>query len=226
MSKVERADIHVPVPEPGVRRVEDLPTVTTLLIAANVLIHFATIPSVLGLDLRSVAGNCIQPSAVVGSALRGMQPHRLITSAFVHSSDIHLYYNMASLLWKGLHLERRMGSRSFLKLVIFAIVCSNALFVMLSYALNLMTVPPHITGYNTCAAGFSAALFCLKYVWNIQSPDVAKVGDFQVQTQMVSWLELLLISQVAPSTCFQAHLAGILAGMLYVKQFSGDPAMH
>ena len=37
----------------------------------------------------------------------GMEVHRLWLSAIYHLSDMHLYYNMVSLLWKGRILEVR-----------------------------------------------------------------------------------------------------------------------
>jgi rhomboid domain-containing protein 1 len=36
---------------------------------------------------------------------------RLLLSALVHGDDRHLYYNMTSLLWKGINLEGSMGTQ-------------------------------------------------------------------------------------------------------------------
>lgn len=36
---------------------------------------------------------------------------RLLLSALVHGDDRHLYYNMTSLLWKGINLEASMGTQ-------------------------------------------------------------------------------------------------------------------
>jgi len=44
-----------------------------------------------------------------GSSSEGWK--RLLGSAFVHADDHHLYYNMLSLLWKGIQLETSMGSK-------------------------------------------------------------------------------------------------------------------
>ena len=38
---------------------------------------------------------------------------RIILSAFYHGSEMHLVYNMGSLLWKGRQLELHMGSGHF-----------------------------------------------------------------------------------------------------------------
>ena len=57
---------------------------------------------------------------------------RLLVPAFRHTNDIHLYYNMVSLAWKGLEMERRLGSIKYLLTLAVLVVTSSSLYVLLS----------------------------------------------------------------------------------------------
>ncbi len=52
---------------------------------------------------------------------------RLFWSAFLHLDDVHLYWNMTSLLLKGAQLERRMGSAGFAGLLAELLLLSHAI---------------------------------------------------------------------------------------------------
>ena len=70
--------------------------------------------------------------------------------------------------------------------------------------------------FNSCAVGFSAVLFSLKYVWNRYADSNTNVFGISVPTKYAAWAELVMISLVTPNASFVGHLAGILAGVLYV----------
>ena len=76
---------------------------------------------------------------------------QLFIPIFVHGDEYHLYYNMASLLMKGVALELRRGSESFAVLVASFVVANAFAFVALSY----------FTGwsFHACTVGFSGVLF-------------------------------------------------------------------
>ncbi len=84
-------------------------------------------------------GNGAYPTTfgiIIGNLLAYLQPSiadnkhwsRLLLSPFFHLDDWHIYYNMASFLWKGISLERHYGSGYFLYMV--------AVFSVLSSAVN------------------------------------------------------------------------------------------
>ena len=87
---------------------------------------------------------------------------QLFIPIFVHGDEYHLYYNMASLLMKGVALELRRGSESFAVLVASFVVANAFAFVALSY----------FTGwsFHACTVGFSGVLFSLKVVVNFRAP--------------------------------------------------------
>jgi len=201
--------------------------VTLFLIILNLVIFFTTYHYILGYDLANVGQNCVKPSTIVG-AFRGgdLVLNRIALSAFVHMDHTHLYYNMISLGWKGIHLEKAQGSQTFLKLVLYSIFTSHLLYVLLGFTLNAAGFQEHVSGFNTCAVGFSATIFSLKYVWNTMSPGQnTEVLGVNIPSKTAAWAELLLINVVSPNTSVQAHVAGILAGYLYLKYATQQPIM-
>ena len=53
--------------------------------------------------------HCVSAERVLGS----LEVWPLVLHAFVHLSDMHLYYNLSSLLWKGRQLERQLGTAEY-----------------------------------------------------------------------------------------------------------------
>ncbi len=62
-----------------------------------------------GFDPNQVANICLNANAV---AVNG-EWARVMAAPLVHASDVHLFYNMLSLLMKGPGLEKRFGSIAF-----------------------------------------------------------------------------------------------------------------
>lgn len=83
----------------------------------------------------------------------GGQYSRLLWATLFHSSSMHLYYNMSSLLLKGRLLEPVMGTLQFAWLVLSFALCSSALMVAATVALDPIMPQYHLM--NTCAVGFS-----------------------------------------------------------------------
>lgn len=78
---------------------------------------------------------------------------RLIFSALFHANDIHLYYNMASFLYKGRLLERKFRSVYFLYLLVVFTVLTSFTYLGLNMALEKVLDD---SSYGlVCAVGFS-----------------------------------------------------------------------
>jgi len=58
---------------------------------------------------------CLRPSSVLAHG----DLRRVFFSSLEHVSDLHLYFNMISLIWKGRRLEKRYGSMAFAALLVF-----------------------------------------------------------------------------------------------------------
>ncbi|CAL8464708.1 g4243 [Coccomyxa elongata] len=199
---------------------EHRPPVTLGLVAGMVLLYFQ--PQGLVQYVPSVSNACLQPFQI----LEGWQWTRLLWSAFLHADDIHLFYNMSSLLWKGAQLEPDLGSMRFLGLVGELLLLSHVATVGLAAA--AAKVLPDLAGvqyYSSCAIGFSAVLFALKVVLSHRTPGWSYIGGIALPTKYVCWAELAYIQLLTPKASFLGHLGGILAGLLHVHVIEGGGTM-
>lgn len=81
---------------------------------------------------------------------------RLVLSPFYHGSDMHLYYNMLSLLYKGSWLEKKFGTPYFLYLMGVFTALTNAMYILLGLVLTKIF---NDDGYiRACAVGFSGSV--------------------------------------------------------------------
>ncbi|RXM98450.1 Rhomboid-related protein 4 [Acipenser ruthenus] len=67
---------------------------------------------------------------------------RLIFSPFYHADDWHLYFNMVSLLWKGIKLERRLGSPWFAYIIGVFSLLTGVVYIILEMVLTEFTKDP------------------------------------------------------------------------------------
>ncbi|KAK3561298.1 hypothetical protein QTP86_030710 [Hemibagrus guttatus] len=140
--------------------------------------------------------------------------HRLLLSPFHHVDDWHLYYNMVSFLWKGIKLERRLGTTGFAYLLSVFSLLTGLIYLLLEAGLTELTDDSSFS--MQCAVGFSGVLFGLKVVNNYYNPGgVQYIMGFPVANRYACWLELVLIHILNPGTSFVGHLSGILVGLLY-----------
>lgn len=78
---------------------------------------------------------------------------RLLLSPLHHADDFHLYANMASFLWKGIRLERRLGGAWFLYLLSVFSVLTGLVYLALEMLLSELTQDQSYS--MACAVGFS-----------------------------------------------------------------------
>jgi rhomboid domain-containing protein 1 len=193
------------------------PPLTMALLAINITIHINP-PQLylLGYNVASIGKNCLNPKLIIvefqnkGNILF----NRLFLSSVIHADDSHLYYNMISLLWKGINIEHNIGTEAFTILFIFSLIVSHLLIVIIAILLESFGIS-HYSGYNTCSIGFSAVLFSFKYVLNHSDKEMNNIMGIKIQSKYAAWLELILISLMNPSASFIGHLSGIFAGILY-----------
>ena len=141
----------------------------------------------------------------------------LLLSPFVHGHDYHLFYNMASFMWKAVTLERHFGSPYFLYMTAVFSLLSGLVYVAINI---LLTEFLDIWSYmNSCAVGFSAVIFALKVVTTHLQPEgvVMVMGIIPVPSRLACWAELVIISVIVPNASFVGHLSGILVGLAFVS---------
>lgn len=129
--------------------------------------------------------------------------------------ETHIFYNMLSLLWKGVQLETLMGSKEFALMVAALLGMSQG--IMLSLAKSLLLFFDYETPYyRQYAVGFSGVLFGMKVVLNSVSDGSTNVYGVEVPSSHAAWAELILVQMFVPEASFLGHLSGILAGLLYL----------
>ncbi|GJN06339.1 hypothetical protein PR202_ga24061 [Eleusine coracana subsp. coracana] len=194
------------------------PPVTAALLAANALVYLR--PGALHELLPSLTRISFSPHLIIeyGDWMR------FFLSPFYHLSETHLFYNMTSLLWKGIQLETSMGSAEFASMVAALLGLSQGITLLLSKGLLLLGDD---TSYFSHAAGFSGVLFGMKVVLNAWSDDFVYLHGMVIPSKYAAWAELILIQAFIPDTSFIGHLGGILAGLVYLwlkRSFNGsDP---
>jgi hypothetical protein len=110
-----------------------------------------------------------------------------------------------------------MGSINFFILVLFSAIMSPLLMILMSLTMNWYGWNQNLSSFNSCAVGFSAILFSLKYVLNQKSSGMEYVVGIPIVSKYVCWFELVIISLITPNASFLGHLAGILAGVTYMR---------
>ena len=131
------------------------------------------------------------------------QPWTIISSIFVHGGFGHILFNMISLYFLGSFFFRAVGEKSFLTVFFLGGLAGNALYLLL--------VPPNVIGI-----GASGAIFAIGGALAVLVPRVP-VYIFFIPIAMPLWAAILiffLLSFVFPEIAWQAHLGGVLAGVM------------
>jgi membrane associated rhomboid family serine protease len=163
------------------------------LIALNVLIFIITL---------------LRPEAVINflgltPALLSKQPWTIITSMFVHGGFAHILFNMIALYFLGGFLIRAAGERSFLAVFFLGGLVGNILYFLLG--------PQNIPGI-----GASGGIFALAGALAIMVPRVPVIL-FPIPIPMPLWVAtiiLVFISFLFSGIAWQAHLGGLLLGLV------------
>ena len=125
------------------------------------------------------------------------QFYRLLTSAFVHSSIIHLFFNLMAFYPLGRILEKQLGSIKFMIMLIFGII-----FGQLSSGA--------MSG-NTMLLGLSGGIYCLftYYIMYFVSQGFIELRSF------MPTIVLNLCLNFLPGVSWKCHLGGAVAGLMF-----------
>ncbi|XP_070279437.1 rhomboid-related protein 4 [Myotis yumanensis] len=183
--------------------INNIPPVTLATLAVNIWFFLS--------PLKPVYSSCLS----VEKCYQEKDWQRLLLSPFHHADDWHLYFNMVSMLWKGIHLERRLGSRWFAYVITTFSLLTGVVYLFLEFAFAECMGEPDFK--RSCAVGFSGVLFALKVLHNHYFPGgFVNILGFPVPHKFSCWAELVAIHLITPGTSFAGHLAGILVGLMYI----------
>lgn len=127
---------------------------------------------------------------------------RLITSAFLHGSFLHLLCNMYSLFILGNFLEYLYGTKKFL------------LFLFLGILFGSLTCG--ILSDNTIMIGMSGGLYCLMTIMILDLIMFRRINIISFSSTIL----LNLLINFMPNVAWQAHLGGAFIGLiLYFAEY-------
>ncbi len=176
---------------------------TTTLVALNVAVYVAEIAS--GSSWQSLSGKVYEQGALYGPLVADGDWWRLITSAFLHASPIHLLFNMLMLWWFGRSLEALIGPGRFVGLY-FASALAGA-------AGALLLNP------NTPTVGASGAVFgILGAGLVLERRRIYVFGGSALGIVIVN----IILSFTLSNISIGGHLGGLVAGiasMLLLMRF-------
>ncbi|XP_063093301.1 rhomboid-related protein 4 isoform X2 [Cavia porcellus] len=184
--------------------VSNIPPVTLATLAVNIWLFLN--------PLKPLQSSCLS----VEKCYQQKDWQRLLLSPLHHADDWHLYFNMVSMLWKGINLERRLGSRWFAYVLATFVLFTGVVYLLLQVACAEFMDEPDFR--RNCAVGFSGVLFALKVLNNHYCPGgFVNILGCPVPNKLACWAELLAIHFLSPGTSFAGHLAGILVGLMYTR---------
>lgn len=153
---------------------------------------------------------------------------RAVTAPWLHAGLLHLLFNMMSLAAIGPSLEKdTLGSLRFLAVNVHFVLVSSLLYCMLEFlwawggiASNGLSLSSPLLWrrMSSCAVGYSGVIFGLLVLRCHLSdrPQFSLFGMGRVHARYYPIVSLLVAQLLVPQASLLGHLAGCIAGYLYV----------
>ena len=163
-----------------------------VLIALNFLLFIAT---AIAQELILLLG--LQPESLLH------RPWTIVTSLFIHNGLWHIIVNMLTLYFFGTYLSKLVRGSKLLITYFCGGIAGSVLFIFLA--------PPY-----SIVIGASGAVFALGGALAVMRPKL-KVFVFPIPVPLPLWLAVIgggLIISFFPGIAWQAHLGGLVFGMI------------
>jgi membrane associated rhomboid family serine protease len=138
-------------------------------------------------------------------SLFGERPWTIVTNMFVHYDIWHIFGNMLTLYYFGRVLSQLVGQNKFLLLYFGGGILGNILYILLGPSLSI-------------AIGASGAVYAIAGALAVMMPTM-RVAIWGI-LPMPLWLVILLffvlwsIPNIVPGIAWQAHIGGLVAGLI------------
>jgi membrane associated rhomboid family serine protease len=178
--------------------------VTKILVAINVVVYLITVAQ--GSGLNDPGGSLFFKWALYGPAVQNGDWWRLITSAFLHASVLHIAFNMLALWWLGAPVEAALGRVRYLGLYLVS---------GLAGAAGALVADPH-----SLPVGASGAIFGLL--------GAGLILEWQATGSLAGNYLMLIVINIAisfavPGISIGGHLGGLVGGIVTTLAFThGD----
>lgn len=177
---------------------------TYALIGINVMVFLAGQSSP-DLGRRLILDFAHHPDLVAGGDW-----YRLVTAMFLHGSVMHLLFNSWALWLFGSSIERRFGSPSFLALYLASGIAGSTAYQL--------TGSSFAVGASGAIFGLFGALLAATYRQRHTPAGRAAFGQLAMLLAINLALPLLV-----PGIAWQAHLGGLVAGMVVAAGWARLP---
>jgi membrane associated rhomboid family serine protease len=167
---------------------------TKALIGINVLVYVLQLAE--GGDRNGRGGEVWEKGALVGFQVADGEWWRLVTSAFIHASIIHLLFNMLMLWWFGSALEALLGRARYLG-IYFVSVLGGAAGALLATQSNQLTVGASGAVFGILGAGVV-----------LERRNVMVFGGGALTVVVLN----LALTFLIPGISIGGHLGGLAAG--------------
>jgi membrane associated rhomboid family serine protease len=135
------------------------------------------------------------------------RPWTLLTSMFVHGGITHILFNMLALYFFGEYLSSIVGEKKFFWVYFIGGIVGGLFFVLFAY-----TLMPGLL--DAAAVGASGAIYAVGGALAVMRPN-ARVMIFPFPVPSPLWLAILIgLLVIAPGVAWQAHLGGVLTGLV------------
>jgi membrane associated rhomboid family serine protease len=170
------------------------PVVTLSIIAICVAVYL----------LQIVPGSSVTRDYSYVPALTLYEPYRMLTAAFLHSPGlpIHIAFNMYALWITGPYLEQLLGRWRFAVLYLVSAIGGSVGMLVLADPYNESWMVYGV-GASGAIFGLFGAIFVLNHRLGQQTAQI--VGLIVVN---------FLISRFVPNVAWQAHLGGLVTGVV------------
>lgn len=141
-------------------------------------------------------------------------PWQVVSYAFLHGGELHLFFNMLGLWMFGSELERVWGPKRYLQILLASTLSAAAVQLIFTA----------LTGSNSPTVGASGALFGLLLSFGMLFPDRIIVPLFPPIPMKAKYfvaifgaLELLMGLGGSSGVAHFAHLGGMLGAYLLIR---------
>lgn len=186
----------------GARARGDRPVVTVTLVGISVVVFL----------LQRVLGGAVVGPLVFVPAVAWAEPHRFVTSAFLHGGVLHLALNMYALWVVGSVIEPALGRWRFAALYFLSAIGGSVAVLLLAGPAEFGTP---VVGASGAVFGLFAAIFFV----------LRRLGRDATQILVLIGINFAL-GFVVSGISWQSHLGGAITGALLAAAFVYAPRAH
>jgi len=151
--------------------------------------------------------NTILPLVALIPGIFLTHPWTLLTSMFVHANIWHILSNMLGFYFFGEFLYGIIGEKKFLYLYFIGGVTGGLFYILFAY-----TLMPSML--RAAVVGASGAVYAVGGALAVMRPNT-RVMIFPFPVPIPLWLAILIgLLVIAPGVAWQAHLGGVLTGLV------------